>query len=265
MSVKDSSGREARISQVQNVSAVLEDGGTLRLPRAIVTGFPARFAENRVGGLVSPQLLAAPGEAAVLDLRVPEPELRFEPFAAAVARLGARRLPPDTVEICRSSGSLLYALRTRIGTGAASPGSKLETSLGSKLEASLGLDLEASLGLDTGAAETVLDGRSVVARGLTGLKPSGFSMGVTGVREPRFRSPAVAMDFGAGARSIPVDVGHAGASCGADGLLGLDAVRGCAFVLSDRSLAIACAPRRADDLRRRELPRSGDSRPSGRS
>jgi hypothetical protein len=123
------------------------------------------------------------------------------------------------VEICRTPVSLLFALHTRIGTD------------------------RASLGLDTGAAETAIDRESAAARGLSGLKPNGFSMGVTGVREPRFRSPAVAVDFGAGPRSIPIDVGRAGASCGSDGLLGLDAIQGCAFVLSDRALAVACSAR----------------------
>ncbi len=87
--VAGSTGVERPVRAITNQKIGLEGGHDLTLRDAIVVEFPPDFAEQRIGGLVSPQLLATRHVAAVLDLRTPL--LRFEPFDRAAASLGRDR------------------------------------------------------------------------------------------------------------------------------------------------------------------------------
>jgi Aspartyl protease len=70
----------------KNVAVQFGANREISLREVIEAEFPGIFAEQRIGGLISPRLLVAGTAAAVLDLRVPD--LRFEPFNAAVRELG---------------------------------------------------------------------------------------------------------------------------------------------------------------------------------
>lgn len=171
-----------------------------------------------MGGLLNPQLLAGEGQAAVLDLRVPE--LRIERFDAALRRVGARTVADDQIQICTEADApvpnLVYAVRVTAR------------------------DEEAWLGLDTGAGETTIIAGSPLVRGLP-LEPGGEAMGVAG--QPRSYSVArnLVLSFADSRATVDaqvVETTHGG--CGPDGLLGRDALRRCVLVLNRESLAIAC-------------------------
>jgi hypothetical protein len=72
----------------------------------VVVAFPALFESLHLGGLLSPQLLAPVGTAAVFDLRIPS--LQFAPFARAVSDLQrSKSLPPPLTktQACQNADS----------------------------------------------------------------------------------------------------------------------------------------------------------------
>jgi aspartyl protease len=93
----DSTGQAVAVRGVREQAGRLGDQ-QVPIKIAIVAPFPPEFQASGIAGLVNPQLLAGEGEAAALDLRVPE--LRFESFDRARRRLGARIVPDDQVRIC---------------------------------------------------------------------------------------------------------------------------------------------------------------------
>jgi hypothetical protein len=214
----DATGRELPFRGIRGLKGVLGDGSSLVLPVAAVTDFSPDFEKAGVAGAINPQLLAAAGEAAALDLRAPE--LRFEPFESAVRRLGARVVPRKRLVVCGSTSgpvpNLLFALPVSVR------------------------GKEGSLVIDTGARVTKLAPDSGLVQGLR-LEPGGETTGVAGVAqsfaltrglEVRFAGHAVTLDARVAGRGHGV--------CGRDGLLGLDALSGCAVVLGARDLALAC-------------------------
>ena len=111
--VTGSTGAERPALVVANTMIQLDGGRDLTLREAIVGEFPSLFAEQRIGGLLSPQLLAPTHSAAVLDLRVPI--LRFEPFETAVARLGRNGpLISSGLSVCRNEKSPFRIGNTRL-------------------------------------------------------------------------------------------------------------------------------------------------------
>ncbi|MGH7481686.1 MAG: hypothetical protein ACRELV_05985, partial [Longimicrobiales bacterium] len=173
-----------------------------------------------MGGLLNPQLLAHDGQAAVLDLRVPE--FRIEPFDDAVRRLGATIVADDRVRLCREPDApvpnLVYALLVTGRNGSD------------------------WLQLDTGAGETSIAAGSPLVRGEQ-LEPGGEMMGVAGRPIEYSVARGLSLSF-AGSRATVdaqvVDTSVGG--CGGAGLLGRDAVERCALVLGPDSVALACAP-----------------------
>lgn len=87
LSARDATGAPVQLQIVRDQVGELGEGNQIRLTEAVVASFPPEFQDAEIGGLLNPQLLAQGANAVVLDLRVPE--LRFEPFVAAVRRLGA--------------------------------------------------------------------------------------------------------------------------------------------------------------------------------
>jgi Aspartyl protease len=215
---QDSTGRDVPMRVARAVALKLEGGRALTLEEAAVADFPPFFQGLRIAGLLSPQLLARAGMVAVLDLRVPSLQLTFDP--SATRSVHATQTGSST--ICRSDTSpfrnLLFGVSANIaGT-------------------------RAVLTLDTGATTTVLDRSGAAASALSDLKPEGFQTGVSGVREPILRSAPLSIDFGGGEREMAFTVGAPHGGCGADGLLGMDALRNCALALSDRGVGLTCEP-----------------------
>ncbi|HEV7669239.1 MAG TPA: hypothetical protein VGS22_11980 [Thermoanaerobaculia bacterium] len=215
--MRDAAGRPVPLRVVRNITGTLADGSTLRIEAAGIADFPPLFEQNELGGLLSPQLLAPKGLAAVLDLRVPE--LRFEPFEAAVARLGAARI--SAAKVCEESGAdlanRLYALPATVA------------------------GVPTSLLLDSGSTDTEVRRDSAVARSLAGRAVEGRStVAISGGEEKRLRAAAVAVGFAETVRTLDVSIGAATSNCAPDGLLGIDALRSCAVVLGAKDLGVVC-------------------------
>ncbi|HXU31510.1 MAG TPA: aspartyl protease family protein [Thermoanaerobaculia bacterium] len=215
--MRDASGRAVPLRVVRGVAGTLPDGSTLKIEAAGIADFPPLFETNELGGLLSPQLLAPNGLAAVLDLRVPE--LRFEPFENALARLGATRVPE--AKICEVAGAdlanRLYAVPATVG------------------------GTSTILLLDSGATDSELQRDSAVARSLSDRTTSGGrTMGISGGEEKRLRAAGTAVGFAGRLRTLDVSIGAATSPCAPDGLLGIDALRSCALVLGAKEVGMVC-------------------------
>lgn len=222
--VVDAGGHPVEISVVRGVGLALADGTRLQIDEAIVADFPPFFESNEIAGLLSPQLLAAPAHAAVLDLRAPE--LRFEPMEAAIERLDATLLNMGgATKLCVQSGSplrnRLYAVRTVVE------------------------GIETSLIVDTGASGTTLrDGTpaAIAVRRKPGT--GGAEMSVGGQEMRVFKSSPVTLDFGGGERTLPISLGPDAGGCGAQGRLGMDALKDCRWIFGRSALAMSCSDKR---------------------
>jgi hypothetical protein len=152
----------------------------------------------------------------VLDLRAPSLQVKSDSTTAT----GVAEDSGKSTTVCRVDGSPFRNLLFGLGASVAG--------------------MRAVLTLDTGASATILDMSRPAAKSLQDLQPDGFESGVSGVREPLFRSAPIAVDFGAGERKMPVRIGVPQGGCGADGLIGMDAVRSCVLAMSDRSVTVTC-------------------------
>ena len=214
----DSTGRTVAFRGLRELATRLDDGNPLTLALAAVADFPPEFRQFRIGGALSPQLLADQGQAAALDLRVPE--LRIEAFEQSVRRLGARRLPRDQVQVCGSTKDPVPNLVFAIGVSAGGR--------------------KGTMALDTGAGVTKLVAQSVLLRGVK-LASGGQTTGVAGKPQPYRLARGLRMTFGDYHATVDARVvNETRGRCGADGLLGLDAMGRCAIVLSEKELAVAC-------------------------
>jgi Aspartyl protease len=214
----DSTGRAVAFRGLRDLVARVDDGNQLTLAVAAVADFPPEFRQFRIGGALSPQLLADPGQAAALDMRVPE--LRIEAFEQSVRRLGARRLPRDQVQVCGSTKDPVPNLVFAIGVSAGGR--------------------KGTMALDTGAGVTKLVAQSALLRGVR-LASGGETTGLAGKPQPYRLARGLRITFGDYHATVDARVvNESRRRCGADGLLGLDAIGRCAIVLSEKDLAIAC-------------------------
>lgn len=215
---RDATGKLVEMDVVQGQIGRSPDGAEVSLGRAIVVDFPPMFEDAEIGGLLNPQLLAGADGASVLDLRVPE--LRLEPFDEAVQRLDAQVLDGGQVRVCGATDvavpNLLFGVR-------------------------VSNEEEGWLQLDTGAGVTSIARGSGLIRGAE-LAEGGETTGLAGKPEIYQLARQIELSFAGHRVMIDADVADSGHACGADGLLGLDAVGRCAFVLGEASLAIACSP-----------------------
>jgi hypothetical protein len=219
-SARGSTGQETSIRVARQVSLTLENGRALPLAETVVVDFPPIFEELHIAGLLSPQLLAPPGQAAVLDLRVPY--LEIQPFQQAMDSLGLAPLPEARACIDAESEFTNRAYSIRITAQ----------------------DRDASVILDSGATGTVLATDSAIAKALASSSIDGkHTQGLGGAPEANRHVPAVEI-LRAGV-PVTVDVGlgkSPGPACGPDGLLGMDALRDCLLVLGESALGMACTP-----------------------
>lgn len=214
----DSTGRKLALRTVGAVSALLEDGRSLQLRPGVVLVFPPDLESAQVGGVLSPQLLAQTGDVAALDMRVPE--LRLEPFADAVRRLAARIVRKEQRQVCGTGDTAVPNLvfTVRVSTGSA----------------------RSFLTLDTGAIATKLAGGSDLAKGRQ-LTTGAETWGLSGDPQTYSVSRRQKLEFaGYHARVDARVVDTPRDPCGAEGLLGLDALSRCAVVLGREDLAIRC-------------------------
>jgi hypothetical protein len=213
-----STGIENQVDLVSMVASTLDSGRLLVLPQATVADFPPLFAQHRIGGLLSPQLLAASGEDAILDLRTPRLT-----FREAHNQFGAAAGKPAVASpaVCVSSGSpfrnRLYSTAVRLD------------------------GVPATLLVDSGATRTMLASTSQAAEAFAQRSvASGQSQGVGGQAEKVRRIPSVSVVRGGATAIVDLGLGTVGRLCGTDGLLGMDALRHCVATMSDSRFALTC-------------------------
>src|SRR3954451_90301 len=145
--VTGSTGAEQPVRSIEPVRGRVGDGRTLSMSEGIVVEFPPLFQQHRIGGLLSPQLLATV-DAVVLDLAAPS--MTIAPPAIAMARVGEA---DATARVCRNAASpftnRLYAVNVTVA------------------------GIPASLLVDSGATRTVAGDQSLVAAQLAARAVSG--------------------------------------------------------------------------------------------
>lgn len=170
---------------------------------------------------MSPQALAPPGMAAVLDLRIPS--LRFEPLARALADL--RRATAPTVPL-HLTEPCLNAKAHKLAEYVAPVSAAGVTDL---------------MMIDTGATRTIFSDGSKIAHAIGGGREvttptEGIGGEVTGERLVR----NVKLLRGGRIVTLNPSIGEVSASCHRKGILGMDALRSCLLILGDRKMAISC-------------------------
>jgi hypothetical protein len=216
--VAGSTGVEQRVRAVKKLKARLNDGRILEIDEGVVANLPPVFEEHKIGGLLSPQLLAG-HDAVVLDLT--SPSMAFQPFASAVTRV---RDLSATVRICHNASS---PFRNRL------------YAVPSSAEG-----IPVTLLVDTGATHTVTApgnrlAAAVADRGVDGARTQGVGGAVTTSR----RVPNVTVTAPGMMATVDLVIGTAPGNCGPDGLLGMDALRRCIMVLGESSFGWSCTPR----------------------
>lgn len=207
--VTGSTGAVTRVDVVANVEARLVDG-RLVIPQAIVADLPPLFEQHRIAGLLSPQLLAGAGEAVLFDLRRPRLSIRPD------------NTPPSGRDrVCVNGES---AFRNRLYATAV-------TIAGT----------EASLLVDSGATRTTIRVDSTAGKALRGRAvEGGENRGVGGAVDRLLVASGVAVRRGSANAVMDVRLGTGQNACGADGLLGMDLLKGCSVLLGESSSALRC-------------------------
>jgi hypothetical protein len=217
---EDAAGKTAPARLVHRLQGRWSDGRRFSINEAIVVAFPPYFESLRLGGLLSPQLLAPPGMAAVLDLRVPS--LRFVPFARAQSDLQRSKGPVrlELTEPCRNADSKLVNrvyLTPVTSVGVTQP-----------------------MLIDTGATGTTLADKSQIVQAIgSGSEPGPRSEGVGGeVKGRRVRE----VQLFRGGRIVILNpaIAEVSGRCGAQGVLGMDALRSCFLILGAKQTAFSC-------------------------
>jgi hypothetical protein len=181
------------------------------LREAIVVDLPPILEEQRIGGLLSPQLLAPANMAAILDLQLPRLSFGNAPVASA------------GTHVCRN-GDSQFANRLYAAPMSAD-------------------NLTGVMLIDTGATGSVAVPSSRIATALANkASETGHTRGVGGTVTSARKVPNVALRFGGGEALVSLSIGGAPPTCGADGLLGMDALRLCRLVLGESTFAWSCHP-----------------------
>jgi hypothetical protein len=214
-----SGGKTAAVRRAHRLRGHWSNGQGFTLQEAIVVAFPPLFETLRLGGLVSPQLLAPVGTAAVLDHKMPS--LEFKPFARAMSDLHLSQAIKDPQQVCRNPDSQFV---NRVYLAPVTTAGVTDLVL-----------------IDTGATKTILSADSKIAHAIEtnselGPRSEGAGGEVNGQRMVR----NVQLLRGGKTVAVNPSIGEVSASCDAKGLLGMDALRSCLLVLGDSEMAFSC-------------------------
>lgn len=214
-----SGGKTTTVRTAHQLQGQWSDGQRFSLKEAIVVAFPALFETLHLAGLVSPQLLAPEGTAAVLDLKIPS--LEFKPFARAMSDLHVSQAIKVPQQVCRNPDSqFLNRLYLAPVTAAGVTDPVL---------------------IDTGATKTILSADSKIAHAIeTNSELGPRSVGAGGEVNGQRMVRNVQLLRGGKTVALNPSIGEVSASCDAKGLLGMDALRSCLLVLGDSEMAFSC-------------------------
>ncbi len=214
-----SGGKTAAVRTAHRLRGHWSNGQGFTLKEAIVVAFPSLFETLHLGGLVSPQLLAPVGTAAVLDLKIPS--LKFVPFARALSDLHLLQAITVPQQVCRNPDSQFV---NRVYLAPVTAAGVTDRVL-----------------IDSGATKTIFSAESNIAHAVEtgselGPRSEGVGGEVTGQRMVR----NVQMLRGGQTIALSPSIGEVAAPCDAKGLLGMDALRSCLLILGDNEMAFSC-------------------------
>lgn len=222
--VKGSGGKTAPERAVHQLHGYWSDGRSFNLNEAAVVSFPSYFESLQIGGLLSPQLLAPSGLAAVLNLKAPP--LNFSPFSKALSDLRlskSSKLTINRATACRNSSSV-FENREYVTPVAAGRVADLML-------------------VDTGATKTILSRESKIVQAIEMRSEPGTSTeSVGGAVDARRVVHGVQLMRGGARLAVNPSIGSVEAPCSAMGILGMDALQGCVLVLGAEELALSCKP-----------------------
>jgi hypothetical protein len=214
-----SGGKTAAVRTAHQLRGHWSNGQGFSLKEAIVVAFPPVFETQHLGGLMSPQLLAPVGTAAVLDLKIPS--LKFVPFARALSDLHLPRTSTVPQAVCRNSDSQFI---NRVYLAPVSTAAATDRVL-----------------IDTGATKTIFAAESKIAQTMkTASEPGPRSEGVGGQVSGQRMVRNVQVIRGGQTIALNPSIGEVAANCDAKGLLGMDALRSCLLILGDSEMAFSC-------------------------
>jgi len=212
-----SSGKTTRERVARSLAGHWGDGQPFHLNQAVVVSFPPSFESLHIGGLISPQLLAPPETAAVLDLKTPS--LHFAPFTHAMSDLSASRA--SHTPACRNRNSI-FENRQYV----------TPVSVGNTTDLML---------VDTGATKTIFSRGSATAQVIESHSEAGTaSESVGGDVDARRVVHGVRLFRGGQSIALDPSLGGVSPPCNAKGILGMDALRGCVLTLGDGEMALSC-------------------------
>jgi predicted aspartyl protease len=213
-----STGATSKTRAAGTIQLETRDGGTISVRDAVVADFPQTFADQHIGGLISPQLLAPAGQAAILNLSTPS--LSFGPFDGALAALGlAPSAATASAHVCPTGGpppGRIYGASVTIA------------------------GIAADMTTDTGATSTSVASARVARALASRSQDSGRVEGIGGGPKAAKTVASVTIVRGGAAKKADVLLGGTSAGCGVDGLLGMDVLRGCTLVLGEKTMAWSC-------------------------
>jgi aspartyl protease len=214
-----SGGKTAAVQTAHRLRGHWSNGQGFTLKEAIVVAFPPLFETLHLGGLVSPQLLAPVGTAAVLDLKMPS--LKFVPFARALSDLHLPQAITVPQQVCRNPDSQFV---NRVYLAPVSTAAVTDRVL-----------------IDTGATKTIFSAESKIAHAIEtaselGPRSEGVGGEVSGQRMVR----NVQLIRGGQTVVLNPSIGEVAAPCDAKGLLGMDALRSCLLILGDSEMVFSC-------------------------
>jgi hypothetical protein len=222
----DHTGRRVSAYSVERPGVVLDEWGRLGDGPMLVTDVPEAIERLGIGAFVSPQWLAEPGGALVLDLAAGE--MHGASWTDASQGLDARagqEIAERGPRLCRHDQSIIRGLAF-----------VLRASIEGR-----GVDLL----LDTGALQTDLlttspAGKALAARATPSHEPMYAASGLVHASVVR----AAEIQIGGWALTSDVDLvpGEADPLCPRDGVISMDALRSCTLVLGRQSLRGRCGP-----------------------
>ncbi|XXY45622.1 retropepsin-like aspartic protease [Sorangium sp. So ce269] len=218
----DHAGRPLAVSRLENAVLALSGWGRVEVPALLVVPMPDVLQRIGIGGVVSPQELARPGRAVVLDLR--EGRMTEVPRDEAARALRARFGEAAVVELGRCGG----------------------TNQGSELTARASVEgIPVTLKIDSGASQSSLFAVSAVGKRLSRRATGDRSAYAASGRHtvPVLSGARLRMAGFDAAADIDLLPGERRATCPSDGFAGMDVLRTCVLVLAEDGGVAACAPR----------------------
>lgn len=201
----------------------IDGWGTLPEHAVVVRELSATLRSHGIGGILSPQLLAEPGQAVVLDFV--KRQLRTRPRAAAWSELG-------------DIGPMLTA------PGAKPCAAEAEGIGGVALVVDATIEGEATrLALDSGSSRTILaDGSKAAAK--VAVRPvlgRSIASAITGdVATSIYGGAPMAVGGWSTTLDLGIAPGEQPPRCGHEGRIGIDVLQQCAVAVTSEELLVAC-------------------------